>query len=421
MSPLSISITAVILGAVWWFLHIYWITKPPSNCHLRLPPGPRGLPVIGHLHMLGNLPHRALNDLAKKHGPIMFLRLGYVPAVVISCSTAAELIYKTHDTVFASRPKAQSTECITYGEKGITFTPYGSYWRNVRKICAQELLSASKIESLAWMRHEELVLFLKTLKQAADTRTLVDITEKVGFLVENMTFRMLFGRSRDERFDLSGIFEEIVGIVGAFNIGDYVPFLGSLDLQGLTRRARKISKAIDKMLEIIIDEHEFVSNQKHKRTDMDFVDMLLSSKHKSTSAEDQNSPTFDRASVKAIVLDLIFGAIETSRTVIEWAMSEILKHPNVMVRLQEELTMVVGDNNIVEEAHLSKRKCPGTNLGLINIQLVVAQLVHCFEWELPNGKTPTELDMDEKFGLTMVRSNHLVLKPIVRGREKFPA
>lgn len=239
--------------------------------------------------------------------------------------------------------------------------------------------------------------------------------------------------------------------------------------------------------------------------------MLLSSKHGSTSTEDQNSPTLDRASVKAIVLDLIFGAIETSRTVIEWVMSEIIRHPNVMARLQEELQMAVGDNNVLEEAHLSKlhylymvvkeslrlhpvgplsipresmedividgyyipkksriilnvwaigrdpdvwsntadefiperftgskidlhgrdfeltpfgsgrRKCPGSNLGLINIQLVVAQLVHCFDWELPNGKSPTELDMDEKFGLTMVRSNHLVAKPIVRGRDKFPA
>ncbi|KAL8125254.1 hypothetical protein AgCh_012801 [Apium graveolens] len=165
-------------------------------------------------------------------------------------------------------------------------------------------------------------------------------------------------------------------------------------------------------------------------------------------------------------------------------MSEIIRHPNVMAQLQEELKMVVADNNVVEEAHLSKlhylymvvkeslrlhpvgplsipresmedividgyyipkksriilnadvwsdnadefiperftgskidvhgrdfeltpfgcgrRKCPGTSLGLINIQLVVAQLVHCFDWELPNGKLPTELDMDEKFGLTM--------------------
>lgn len=70
------------------------------------------------------------------------------------------------------------------------------------------------------MRHEELVIFVKSLRKAADTRVLVDITETVGMLVENMTFRMLFGKSRDERFDLSGIFEEIVGIVGAFNIGD---------------------------------------------------------------------------------------------------------------------------------------------------------------------------------------------------------
>lgn len=31
-------------------------------------------------------------------------------------------------------------------------------------------------------------------------------------------------------------------------------------------------------------------------------------------------------------------------------------------------------------------------LGLTIVQFVVAQLVHCFDWELPDGMLPTELD-----------------------------
>ncbi|XVE87986.1 hypothetical protein DITRI_Ditri19aG0032100 [Diplodiscus trichospermus] len=39
------------------------------------------------------------------------------------------------------------------------------------------------------------------------------------------------------------------------------------------------------------------------------------------------------------------------------------------------------------------RGCPGMQLGLITIHLVLAQLLHCFDWELPEGMLPNEVDM----------------------------
>ncbi|PKH86497.1 hypothetical protein CRG98_049986 [Punica granatum] len=61
-----------------------------------------------------------------------------------------------------------------------------------------------------------------------------------------------------------------------------------------------------------------------------------------------------------------------------------------------------------------RRICPGMVLGLINVQLVVAQLVHCFKWELPHGMLPCELDMTEEYGMSCSRANHLLLKPTYR-------
>ena len=55
-----------------------------------------------------------------------------------------------------------------------------------------------------------------------------------------------------------------------------------------------------------------------------------------------------------------------------------------------------------------RRGCPGMHLGLTNVWLVVAQLAHCFDGELPNGMSPNELDMSEKFALTVPRANHLL-------------
>ncbi|KAF9612644.1 hypothetical protein IFM89_003086 [Coptis chinensis] len=61
-----------------------------------------------------------------------------------------------------------------------------------------------------------------------------------------------------------------------------------------------------------------------------------------------------------------------------------------------------------------RRKCPGMQLGLMMVELVLAQLVHCFNLELPDGMSPNDLEMTEKFGLTLPRANHLFAVPTYR-------
>ncbi|KAA8541199.1 hypothetical protein F0562_025194 [Nyssa sinensis] len=181
--------------------------------------------------MLDKLPHRTLQELAKKCGPLMSMRLGYVPTIVISSPQAAELFLKTHDTVFASRPKVQAVDYLSYDTKGMAFAKYGPYWRNVRKFCTHELLSAAKIDSFKAMRREELESLVQSLMEAAKAHEVVDISEKVAGLIEDMTYRMLFGRNKDDRFDLKSIVHQALSLVAAPNLADYVPFLGTFDLQ----------------------------------------------------------------------------------------------------------------------------------------------------------------------------------------------
>ncbi|BFG33050.1 hypothetical protein CerSpe_193240 [Prunus speciosa] len=228
MSPTIIAILLVFLTFLCSLIHTI-ITA--SSSRPKLPPGPRALPIIGNLHMLGNLPHRSLQHLAKKYGPIMSMRLGNIPAIVVSSPTAivvssptaAELFLKTHDTIFASRPKVQASEYMSYGTKGMAFTEYGPYWRHIRKLCTLQLLCPSKIECFAPLRRAEVGLFVRSLKKAAAAGEVVDLSEKVGGLVEDITYRMVLGRKNNDMFDLKGTVEETLFLAGAFNIGDTSP------------------------------------------------------------------------------------------------------------------------------------------------------------------------------------------------------
>ncbi|RYR67855.1 hypothetical protein Ahy_A03g014306 [Arachis hypogaea] len=465
-----------------------------------LPPGPPAFPVFGNLPMLlGKFPHRTLQAMAQKYGPIMSLRLGQIPALIVSNSEAAEMFLKTHDASFASRRKTQASEYVSYGSKGLLFSEYGTYWRNMKRLCTSQLLSASKVSSFAGVREREVEATVKSIKRAAARGEAVNITEAVNHLVEDTT---------DNEVDLTALVHDAISVSGAFNIADYVPWLGSFDLLlGSTRRLKKIAKAVDQVLEKIIEEHHTRgsgSGACHASRDhRDFIDILLSLMNQPVDPRDEQSQVMDRTNVKAILLDTIAGSFETSATVIVWVLSELLKHPRVMRNLQDELANLVGLNKFVQETHLANlsyldiviketlrlhpagaffpretikdtmvngyhirektiiiinlwalgrdpkawsnnanefyperfltknfdyrgysfqfipfgsgsRGCPGIHLGLTMVKLIVAQLVHCFTWELPSNMTPDELDMNEKFALTLTKAKNLHAVPTYR-------
>ncbi|KAF9593166.1 hypothetical protein IFM89_020462 [Coptis chinensis] len=486
------------LAGLWSLSYLFSSLRAKKNGLLGLPPGPLGLPLLGHLHMLGDLPHHSLHKLAMKYGPIVSIRLGLIPAIVVSSPEWAELFLKTHDSVFASRPKIQAAECMSYGQKNLAFAEYGPYWRNIRKLCTLQLLSSSKVELFRPMRREELVNFVETIKIAAKSSSVIDVSSKVESLIEEMTHRMIFGL-KDDKYNLKSSLQQSLSIAGAFNLADFFPYLRAFDLQGFGRRMKAINIVLDGFLEKIIDEHVQDAKELHG-THRDFIDVMLSLME-SNNARDLH---LGRDHIKAITVDMLAATMDTSSTAIEWVIAELLKNPRVMKLVQEELQIVVGLDRIVEEADLIKldylkmvikesmrlhpvaplliphesieditikgyfipkksrvlintwaigrdpnvwssnaeefcperfigtnidfqgqdfrflpfgsgrRKCPGMQLGSTVVELVLAQLVHCFNLELPNGMSPDDLDMTEKFGLSLPRANHLMAVPTYR-------
>ncbi|OAY64335.1 Flavonoid 3'-monooxygenase [Ananas comosus] len=320
-----------------------------ANCRkLNLPPGPKPWPIIGNLNLIGALPHRSLHALSRQYGPLMHLRFGSFPVVVGSSVDAARFFLKTHDVAFTDRPKTAAGRYTTYNYSDITWSPYGAYWRQARKMCLTELFSARRLDSYEYIRREEIRSLVRDLRGAAAAGgapvLLKDFLSTVSL---NVISRMVLGKKYLDPAEAAGavvspdefkwMLDELFLLNGVLNIGDSIPWLDFLDLQGYIKRMKKLSKKFDRFLEHVLDEHnerrwkegeEFVAK--------DMVDVLLQ------LADD---PTLE---------DLIAGGTESSAVTVEWAISELLKQPEIFAKATEELDRVIGRERWVEEREVHK-------------------------------------------------------------------
>uniref|UniRef100_A0A0E0B3H3 Flavonoid 3'-monooxygenase n=1 Tax=Oryza glumipatula TaxID=40148 RepID=A0A0E0B3H3_9ORYZ len=342
--PSWASVLVIVLAAVVFLLAT--ILRHGRRAY-RLPPGPNPWPIIGNLNLIGALPHRSIHELSKRYGPLMQLRFGSFPVVVGSSAEMARFFLKSHDIVFTDRPRTAAGKHTTYNYTDILWSPYGAYWRLARKMCVTELFSARRLESFEHIRGEEVRALLRDLHGAAAPVLLRDYLtwgsssagnggggEGTSPAATPEEFKMMM----DELFLLSGV----------LNIGDFIPWLDWLDLQGYIRRMKRVGKKLDRFMEHVLDEHDKVRRQQGDRfAARDLVDVLLQ------LADDPNLEVqLRRDNVKALTQDLIAGGTDTSAITVEWAISELLRKPEILAKATEELDRVVGRGRLVTETDM---------------------------------------------------------------------
>lgn len=60
-----------------------------------------------------------------------------------------------------------------------------------------------------------------------------------------------------------------------------------------------------------------------------------------------------------------------------------------------------------------RRMCPGLPLGLRMVHVVLGSLLNSFDWKLEGGITSKQLDMEEKFGITLRKAQPLCAIPFL--------
>lgn len=276
-----------------------------TNGVQTLPPSPPKLPIIGNLHQLSSLPHRSLRSLSDRYGPLMLLRLGSLPVLVISSASIVREVIQKHDHIFASRPSLKAPYELLYHGRDIAFAPYGEYWRKMKKVSILHLLSNKKVASYKQVREEEVVFMMKEIEGTM----VVDMTERFNAISRDVISRAVIGKATRNRWwedEVESLVKESTKLAGEFYVGDYIPWLGKIDrvVNGFEGRVRKTFQRSDKLLEEIIKEHRRGAEKRKEEggdsntADECFLDVLL------TLEEELKweGIVFDSKSIKAIIM-----------------------------------------------------------------------------------------------------------------------
>ncbi|KAK6118957.1 hypothetical protein DH2020_047295 [Rehmannia glutinosa] len=322
-----------------------------------LPPGPPGLPLIGNLHQFGTASniHVYLWKLSKKYGPLMHMKLGPVPVLIISSAKLAKEVFKTQDLAFCSRPRLLGQQKLSYNGLDIAFSPYNDYWKEVRKIVAVHLFSLKKNQSFSPIRADEICRMVTNISGFASSNQVVNLSEMVMTLGITLICRIAFGKRYDEHgFEMrrfGELLHEAQASMATFFVSDYFPTFGWVDkLTGLINQVDTTCKNLDSFYQELIDEH--LNRDRAKKgveEDDDILDILIQLKeHKSSSIE------LSWDNIKALLMNIFIGATDTSAASIIWTMTAIMKSPKIMEKVQVEIRNLIGKKGKVEEDDLPK-------------------------------------------------------------------
>lgn len=247
------------------------------SLHLPLPPGPRGVPILGALHLVGPHAHVSLARLAALHGPVMFLRLGSHGCVVASDSAAAGSFLKALDLQFANRPDPISARDISYNHQNLVMADYTPTWKLLRRACTLHFLGAKALAEWGHVRRREIALMVRSLRAQAGPVPLPDVlvcalANVIGVVVMS---KRVFGSQGEE----SNRFKKLVLAVttggGQFNVGDFFPAIAWMDLQGIQGKMKRARVAFDEILTRLLAEHEERKEEREREGRPDFLDKIM--------------------------------------------------------------------------------------------------------------------------------------------------
>ncbi|GLJ52206.1 hypothetical protein SUGI_1110490 [Cryptomeria japonica] len=341
-------VVALIGGLI--LLGLSWNKKKKKH---HLPPGPPGWPLVGNLLEIIRMKQtfqQYVHKLQQKYGPIITLRLGSRPLIIIASHELAYEALVHKGSIFANRPTVKGAlKLFSSNQTSINSAVYGPHWRTLRRNLVSETLSASSLKSFRKGREWGIEVLMNRLRneaeQSAGVVKLIDHLRDAAFCI---LLYMCFGTRLEEKTvrDVEGILREIILFVGKRQAEDFFPVLGIV----FRKRWKRLQGMRQRQIEILI---ELINRRRAILAEgmagdcRAYIDTLL-------GLTVEGGKGLDDAQLVTLCSEFLNAGTDTTSTTLQWAMANLVKDEGIQSRLYEEIVSVVGKERAVEEEDLSK-------------------------------------------------------------------
>ncbi|KAL4559598.1 hypothetical protein LXL04_031741 [Taraxacum kok-saghyz] len=288
------------------------------------------LPIIGHLYLLKPPVYRTFAKISAKYGPILLLRLGSRRVLLVSSPSAAEECFTKNDIVFANRPHILFGKIIGNNYTSLAWSPYGDHWRNLRRIASIEILSIHRLNELHDIRVDEGRFLLRKLLSHSSP---VDLKTVFYELTLNVMMRMISGK-RYFGGDIPEVEEEGKRFRAILKETFCSP--------GLEKKLIALLEKRDAFFQGLIEQLRKSKGENKNKT---MIEVLL-------SLQESDPKYYTDEMIRSFVLGLLSAGTDTSAGTMEWAMSLLLNHPQVLQKAQNEIDTVIGNDRFLDESDI---------------------------------------------------------------------
>ncbi|XP_028803064.1 cytochrome P450 71D10-like, partial [Neltuma alba] len=410
---------SIIFFTFFCFFFVIHKLSSSAKSIKTLPPGPWKLPLIGNMHQLiGSLPHRSLANLANKHH----------------------------------------------------LFPIWKLLEATSKICTLEIFSAKRVQSFRRIREEEISALVSNI--AEHEGSFINLSRKISTLTNSVVARTAFGTKTQNVEQMLEIMEQTIKLSSGLSISDLYPSLKFISvITGTRARIMKLHKEGDKVFDDIIRDHREKKRNNVGEAEEDLDIFFAGTQTTATTTEWAMSELLRNPKVMKEAQEEV-RRVYGSKGYVDESNLHQLKYLNAVIketlRLRSPLALLVPRENsesceingyvipprtkIIINAWAigrdpknwndpetfepkrflntmvdynfkgsnfeyipfgaGRRTCPGSTFAMPILELLLSNLLYHFDWKLPKGMRPEELDMDESFGGFVRKKNNLILAPI---------
>ncbi|KAF6176243.1 hypothetical protein GIB67_023534 [Kingdonia uniflora] len=322
----------------------------------KFPPSPFALPIVGHLHLVKKKPlYKSLQTLAEKYGPIIFLKFGSRPVLVVSSTSAVEECFIKNDIIFANRPPhSVAGDHLSYNYSVLGWVPCGHQWRNLHSISAIKAFSSNSLQMPAYICDEEVRFVIRGL---FETRTpqKVDLKTMLSELTFNMIMRGIAGKrcfesgmGKEEKKRVLRYLKETFVPVMTMEFGDFFPNLRRVCFRGVDYRMEKLRKERKIFNQGLIEECRLTKLESSPVAGKKcMISNLL-------SLQDSDPKQYTDDTIQGLISTMLSAGTETTALTMEWAMSLLVNHPEVLWKAHSEIEKIIQQGRLLDESDILK-------------------------------------------------------------------